>query len=106
VQMLVLPPVALQSHASQEHIIRNEFIVNQKQICWSGHPQQTSCCGLLERSLHWECSAKRQVFIESFINGSNEEIQCSTSGRQKTCSHQNDIVWTLFDPLSTTFIHF
>jgi hypothetical protein len=30
----------------------------------------------------------------------------SSSGRQKTCSHQNDIVWTLFDPLSTTFIHF
>jgi hypothetical protein len=29
-----------------------------------------------------------------------------TSGRRKTCSHQNDIVWTLFDPLSTTFIHF
>jgi hypothetical protein len=28
------------------------------------------------------------------------------SGRRKTCSHQNDIVWTLFDPLSTTFIHF
>jgi hypothetical protein len=34
--------------------------VNQKQICWSGYPQQTSCCGLLARSLHWECSAKRQ----------------------------------------------
>jgi hypothetical protein len=30
----------------------------------------------------------------------------TTSGRRKTCSHQNDIVWTLFDPLSTTFIHF
>jgi hypothetical protein len=29
-----------------------------------------------------------------------------SSGRRKTCSHQNDIVWTLFDPLSTTFIHF
>jgi hypothetical protein len=29
-----------------------------------------------------------------------------TSGRRKTCSHQNDIVWTLFDLLSTTFIHF
>jgi hypothetical protein len=28
------------------------------------------------------------------------------SGRQKTCAHQNDIVWTLFDPVSTTFIHF
>jgi hypothetical protein len=28
------------------------------------------------------------------------------SGRRKTCAHQNDIVWTLFDPASTTFIHF
>jgi hypothetical protein len=29
-----------------------------------------------------------------------------SSGRRKTCAHQNDIVWTLFDPVSTTFIHF
>jgi hypothetical protein len=32
--------------------------------------------------------------------------ETGSSGRQKTCSHQKDIVWTLFDPLSTTFIHF
>jgi hypothetical protein len=30
----------------------------------------------------------------------------NASGRWKTCAHQNDIVWTLFDPESTTFIHF
>jgi hypothetical protein len=29
-----------------------------------------------------------------------------SSGRRKNLAHQNDIVWTLFDPLSTTFIHF
>jgi hypothetical protein len=32
-------------------------------------------------------------------------MQTHSSGRQKTCAHQNDIVWTLFDPLSTLFIH-
>jgi hypothetical protein len=40
VQMGVLPPVALHSNASQEHLIMNELIVNQKQICLSGHPPQ------------------------------------------------------------------
>jgi hypothetical protein len=29
-----------------------------------------------------------------------------TSGRRKTLAHQNDIVWTLFDQLSTIFILF
>jgi hypothetical protein len=29
------------THASQEHLIRNELIVNQKQICFSGHAPQT-----------------------------------------------------------------
>jgi hypothetical protein len=30
----------------------------------------------------------------------------TASGRQKTFAHQNDIVWTPFDPVLTTFIHF
>jgi hypothetical protein len=30
--------------------------------------------------------------------------QHKSSGRQKTLAHQNYIVWTLFDQLSTTFI--
>ncbi len=40
-QMQVLPPEAMFSHASQEHLIRNESIVNQKQICLGGHGSQT-----------------------------------------------------------------
>jgi hypothetical protein len=34
------------------------------------------------------------------------QIKGCTSGRRKTLAHQNDIAWTLFDPVSTTFIHF
>jgi hypothetical protein len=42
VQTQVLPPVAPHSHVSQEHVMSNELIVNQKQICLCGHPPQTN----------------------------------------------------------------
>jgi hypothetical protein len=41
VKTRVRPPVAPHSHASQEHLIRNELIVNRKQICLGGHLSQT-----------------------------------------------------------------
>jgi hypothetical protein len=71
---------------------------------------------------NWPCDTSRATIWVSSVMGKEKcekgWVSCaslivhgdvalsSSSGRQKTCSHQNDIVWTLFDPLSTTFIHF
>jgi hypothetical protein len=49
--------------------------------------------------------ATRQMALHAPIQYNNEMLSRSPSGRQKTSAHQNDIVWTLFDPLSTIFIH-
>jgi hypothetical protein len=46
---------------------------------------------------------KFSFYSGTMDDGSNDSC---TSGRQKTWAHQNDIVWTLFDLSSTTFIHF
>jgi hypothetical protein len=51
---------------------------------------------------------KDVTIIDKVCNDPNIPLETVSyaSGRRKTCSHQNDIVWTLSDPLSTTFIHF
>jgi hypothetical protein len=63
----------------------------------------------LEKSTSWQTvgclSVSSQVMVGGMPSAGNESAD-NSSGRQKTCAHQNDIVWTLFDPVSTTFIHF
>jgi hypothetical protein len=43
--------------------------------------------------------------IHSYRSENKKNLIHTTSGWWKTCAHQNDIVWTLFDLLSTIFIH-
>jgi hypothetical protein len=54
----------------------------------------------------WSCSVTTfsLLFKTSVISAFADSFW--SSGRQKTLAHQNDIVWTLFDQLSTTFILF
>jgi hypothetical protein len=74
---------------------------------------------LLDASSGWqeptcELPSWQAAYKGPFLQWIYEQFAClvrailmmKTSGRRKTCSDQNDIVWTLFDPLSTTFIHF
>jgi hypothetical protein len=51
-EMRVLPPVAPHSHASQEHLIRDESKVNEKQICLGGKTDMFGWASTTNKLLH------------------------------------------------------
>jgi hypothetical protein len=51
-------------------------------------------------------TSKMQQAINFHFTSALKSCGWYSSGRRKTWAHQNDIVWTLFDLSSTTFIHF
>jgi hypothetical protein len=79
--------------------------VNGTQVGILKQANEVSLQSLLEGK--YSRALETNVRLEIFSNLSYQTtVRIKTSGRQKTMAHQNDIVWTLFDLISTTFSHF